>query len=283
MSERAPAPGAADVSTETEVLRRRWPEVLETLKQIKRVTWILVDQNAQVADLDATTLRLAFSGPGLAAAFRHGPHGVAVQQAVRETLGFDVRVEGVFAEQGTSAAPPLRVTPSTSSNDGMTAAASAAPPRSQSGAIDALPPDAVVASGSDEVPDAEDPGEPEWRDIDPADASAAAHRGPVAAARPTSQPRSAPSSHSDATPRSSTTAAPTPKSTVVSHPASAREAGELAYARAEAARTSGAAGVVEDSPSPDDPDLVTSGLSGAPLVAQMLGGTVIDEQLGDEV
>ncbi|HWS58261.1 MAG TPA: hypothetical protein VN257_06955 [Actinotalea sp.] len=29
--------------------------------------------------------------------------------------------------------------------------------------------------------------------------------------------------------------------------------------------------------SPDDPDLASTGLIGAPLVAQMLGGTVIDE------
>lgn len=37
----------------------------------------------------------------------------------------------------------------------------------------------------------------------------------------------------------------------------------------------------EDEPgydaSPDDPDLEGSGLVGAPLVAQMLGGTIIDE------
>ncbi|WP_250447678.1 hypothetical protein, partial [Actinotalea sp. C106] len=33
----------------------------------------------------------------------------------------------------------------------------------------------------------------------------------------------------------------------------------------------------EDDYDPDDPDLASSGLVGAPLVAQMLGGTVIDE------
>ena len=38
---------------------------------------------------------------------------------------------------------------------------------------------------------------------------------------------------------------------------------------------------VPDDPSPDDPDITTSSLIGAPLVAQMLGGTVIDEQLDD--
>ena len=37
-----------------------------------------------------------------------------------------------------------------------------------------------------------------------------------------------------------------------------------------------------DEPSPDDPEASTSGLVGAPLVAQMLGGTVIDEQIDDD-
>ncbi|MCR6492446.1 DNA polymerase III subunit gamma and tau [Cellulomonas sp. P24] len=95
---------------ETEMLRRRWPEVLETLKQIKRVSWILVSQNAQVADLDATTLRLAFTGAGVATAFRNGPHAAAIQQAVRETLGFDVRVEGVLDEHAGTAAGRPRAT-----------------------------------------------------------------------------------------------------------------------------------------------------------------------------
>jgi len=38
---------------------------------------------------------------------------------------------------------------------------------------------------------------------------------------------------------------------------------------------------VVDEPSPDDPDISGSSLVGAPLVAQMLGGTVIDEQVDD--
>ena len=33
----------------------------------------------------------------------------------------------------------------------------------------------------------------------------------------------------------------------------------------------------EDTPSPDDPDAEHSGLIGAPLIEQMLGGTVISE------
>ncbi|MEN1976061.1 DNA polymerase III subunit gamma and tau, partial [Cellulomonas olei] len=92
------APGGGD----TEVLRRRWPEVLDTLGRLKKTTWVLISQNAQVVELDATTLRLGFSAPGLASAFRSGPHADLVQQAVRETLGFSVKVEPVLAGPGSA-------------------------------------------------------------------------------------------------------------------------------------------------------------------------------------
>jgi len=361
---------------ETEVLRRRWPEVLETLKQIKRVSWILVSQNAQVADLDATTLRLSFAGAGVATAFRNGPHAAAIQQAVRETLGFDVRVEGVLDEHaGVPAASGRPRSPGTSAPDdeptrgpaaAVTAASATVPNGSRPGLSDRPQPDAVApidavgpdreepvpdreepgpdrdelspdrdepaldhgatapvgrptgaspsrdefarARGADEIPDAEDPGDPEWRGLDPDDGppvapptrsaaampasstppAAASREDPRAASRSTPRVASRPSpraaSQSDPRSASQSSARPAgqPSARPVSgRPMSAREAGELAYARAEAARRAAAA--VEDSPSPDDPDLAASGLTGAPLVAQMLGGTVIDEQLGDEV
>ena len=60
-------------------------------------------------------------------------------------------------------------------------------------------------------------------------------------------------------------------------PGTARERG-MAAARESASRQNPG---VPDEPSPDDPDITTSSLIGAPLVAQMLGGTVIDEQLDD--
>ena len=338
---------------ETEVLRRRWPEVLETLKQIKRVSWILVSQNAQVADLDATTLRLSFTGAGVATAFRLGPHAAAIQQAVRETLGFEVRVEGVLDEHAGApdgAGRPRSSGPSAPDDQpahGPDVAAAAAPAAvstgSRPGSAASPQPGTVVAvdepaperpspgpgpseraphpaelvrqrgatapgtrpSGAspsrdeaagtgmaDEIPDAEDPGDPEWRGLDPDDGppimsptARPAAVAPTSTARPatTSRPSPRPVSQSEPRPASQPSARPAgqPSQRPASgRPMSAREAGELAYARAEAARRAAAA--VEDSPSPDDPDLATSGLTGAPLVAQMLGGTVIDEQLGDE-
>ncbi|WP_426593377.1 DNA polymerase III subunit gamma and tau [Cellulomonas sp. McL0617] len=219
------AAAAHGTGQETEVIRRRWPEVLETVKGLRRVTWALIDpRNAQVADLDATTLRIAFDNPALATTFRNGAHAEVVARAVRETLGFDVRVEGILTEQAN--APAADAAPTRPVNDREN-------PR-------AVTPAEAAASWDDEPPAPEPPhddtGEPPYVPDD-LDAS-----GPPPAAQGT-----------------------------------ARERGTAA-ARESAARIVPG---VPDEPSPDDPEISGSSLIGAPLVAQMLGGTVIDEQLDD--
>lgn len=219
------AAAAHGTGQETEVIRRRWPEVLETVKGLRRVTWALIDpRNAQVADLDATTLRIAFDNPALATTFRNGAHAEVVARAVRETLGFNVRVEGILTEQAN--APAADAAPTRPVNDREN-------PR-------AVTPAEAAASWDDEPPAPEPPhddtGEPPYVPDD-LDAS-----GPPPAAQGT-----------------------------------ARERGTAA-ARESAARIVPG---VPDEPSPDDPEISGSSLIGAPLVAQMLGGTVIDEQLDD--
>jgi DNA polymerase-3 subunit gamma/tau len=233
----APAPAAAARPTggpDTEVLRRRWPEVLETVKGLRRVTWALIDpRNAQVAELDATTLRIAFDNPALATTFRNGAHADVVARAVRETLGFDVRVEGILAEQAPAAPSASAPSPAPSGQSARTSADDRANPR-------AVTPAEAAASWDDEPPAVEpphdEPGEPGEAPAPPPDLA--------------SEPAS---------------------------PGTARERG-MAAARESAARVVPG---VPDEPSPDDPDITTSSLIGAPLVAQMLGGTVIDEQLDD--
>jgi DNA polymerase-3 subunit gamma/tau len=219
------APARSTGGPDTEVLRRRWPEVLETVKGLRRVTWALIDpRNAQVAELDATTLKVAFDNPALATTFRNGAHADVVARAVRETLGFDVRVEGILAEQATAAPAPTAAAPRPAADERSN-------PR-------AVTPAEAAASWDDEPPMPEppddEPGEPAVPDAPPHDV------------------------------------APPP-------PGTARERG-MAAARESASRSNPN---VPDDPSPDDPDITTSSLIGAPLVAQMLGGTVIDEQLDD--
>lgn len=88
-------PGAAAVSIEAELLRRRWPEVLATLSTLRKATWALVSQNAQIATLTDEVLTLAFPSEGLTTAFRSGPHADLVKQALHESLGVQARVEAI--------------------------------------------------------------------------------------------------------------------------------------------------------------------------------------------
>ena len=220
------------VGLETEVLRRRWPEVLDTLNHLKKATWALVSQNAQVGELTASTLTLAFAVPGLANAFRSGVHAEMVQRAVHETLGFDVRVEGSLVESGSGGTTPTGGTPAGGTSAGR-------------GTTRGRP------SGSAVVDRAR--AEASWSDVEPP--------------------------HDEPEPPSDGSAEPTGGS--ASSATSAREAGAQAHAAA-VRRAADAPAPVPDSPQPDDPDIATSNLIGAPLVEQMLGGTVIEDQIGDE-
>ncbi|MBL0887245.1 DNA polymerase III subunit gamma and tau [Myceligenerans indicum] len=104
-SEQHPASPSSGAMT-TEEVRRRWPEVLETLSAA-RVTWSLVGQNAQVAALDGAVLKLAFRADGLARAFSNPRHTNAVEDAVYQTLGVQVKVEGIVGDgPGPGAAGP---------------------------------------------------------------------------------------------------------------------------------------------------------------------------------
>lgn len=91
---RAPTGDVADGPADSELVRRRWPEVLGTLER-RRVTWAMVSQSAQVGAIEAGVLKLAFDNPALASRFGAGPHAENLALAVRETLGLHVRVEPV--------------------------------------------------------------------------------------------------------------------------------------------------------------------------------------------
>ncbi|MBN2177391.1 MAG: DNA polymerase III subunit gamma and tau [Demequinaceae bacterium] len=95
--------GAADA----ELIRRRWPEVLGTLER-RRVTWVLVSQSAQVANVEAGEVRLSFTSPQLADRFMTGNHAENVGLAIRETLGLAVSVVGIHGQvpvEGTPETP----------------------------------------------------------------------------------------------------------------------------------------------------------------------------------
>ncbi|EYR62001.1 DNA polymerase III subunit gamma/tau, partial [Actinotalea ferrariae CF5-4] len=95
---------AATGGLDAETVRRRWPEVLQTLKGLRMATWVLVSQNGHVAELAEGRLSLAFTTPQLAGTFRTGNHADHVKRALHETLGLDVRIETTIAGDATAPA-----------------------------------------------------------------------------------------------------------------------------------------------------------------------------------
>ena len=100
----ATPPVAGAGAGDTELVRRRWPEVLGTLER-RRVTWAMVSQSAQVTSVEGGVLTLAFDNAALVQRFNGSDHAENVGLAVRETLGLQVRVEAAMGPGGPAAAP----------------------------------------------------------------------------------------------------------------------------------------------------------------------------------
>ncbi|HYH76450.1 MAG TPA: DNA polymerase III subunit gamma and tau [Arthrobacter sp.] len=122
MAETRPASGptAGGPGGNVEVLRRAWPEILQTLSKIKRSTWALVEPNAQVAAFDGQGLTLAFTTQGLAGAFGRADHSENLRQAIHKTVGIDCQITAVAGGSNSPAssepnpkAPASRVAPAT--------------------------------------------------------------------------------------------------------------------------------------------------------------------------
>ena len=94
-------PSGRQSLTVTDV-RRLWPEVLEEVKGRRRFTWILLSQNAQVADVRDGVLVLAMAGVGPRDSFAKGGSEDILREALNEALGVDFRIEAIVDPSVTS-------------------------------------------------------------------------------------------------------------------------------------------------------------------------------------
>ena len=108
---------------DVEVLRRAWPEILQTLTKIKRSTWALVEPNAQVGHFEDHVLTLAFTTSGLAGAFGRADHSENLRQAIHKTIGIECQINAVAGGSNSAAssepnpkAPVSRDVPATSTD-----------------------------------------------------------------------------------------------------------------------------------------------------------------------
>ncbi|MFF4156706.1 DNA polymerase III subunit gamma and tau [Streptomyces sp. NPDC001678] len=85
--------------------RQLWPNILETVKNRRRFTWILLSQNAQVAGCDGITLQVGFSNAGARDSFANSGSEDVLRQALGD-LGLQWKTELIVDPSGGGANPP---------------------------------------------------------------------------------------------------------------------------------------------------------------------------------
>ncbi len=121
----APQPGGADpAQLSTADVRGRWPEVLDAVRRRRRVTWIILRENAQVHGFADGVLTLALNNPGALESFSRGGSDQIVREAVLEVFGVAPNVQVIPGSGEAEAAVPSAPEPSAP-------AAPAAAPRSE--------------------------------------------------------------------------------------------------------------------------------------------------------
>ncbi|WNZ10353.1 DNA polymerase III subunit gamma and tau [Streptomyces sp. 11x1] len=91
-----PAPGGPDPRT-------LWPNILETVKNRRRFTWILLSQNAHVAGFDGTTLQIGFVNAGARDNFASSGSEDVLRAALAEQFNVHWKIEAVIDTSGGSA------------------------------------------------------------------------------------------------------------------------------------------------------------------------------------
>ncbi len=89
-------------------VRRIWPDLLEAVKKMRRFTWILLSQNAQVIGVDATSLTVGFKTAGARDSFLGGGSEEILRQAAIDLVGADWKIETAVdpsATPGSESAP----------------------------------------------------------------------------------------------------------------------------------------------------------------------------------
>ncbi|MFF7318654.1 DNA polymerase III subunit gamma and tau [Streptomyces albogriseolus] len=80
--------------------RMLWANILETVKNRRRFTWILLSQNAQVTGFDGTTLQLGFVNAGARDNFVSSGSEDVLRQALTEQFNVQWKIEAVVDPSG---------------------------------------------------------------------------------------------------------------------------------------------------------------------------------------
>ena len=153
--ETQPVEPAQAAGFDVTAVRRSWPDIVETVRGMRRVTWTLISSYASVVGVEGHRLVLGFSNAQMRENFDNGTHPELVRQAIIDVLGADLRVEAIIDPSATSdsalpTAPEVQARPAAvppppppPEDDGW------GPAPAVTGAVDPHPaPDAVPAEDS---------------------------------------------------------------------------------------------------------------------------------------
>jgi len=87
-------------------VRRIWPDVIAALNGMRKATWSLISQNAQVLGFDGSVLTIGFPSAGLRDRFTSGGHEPVLGQALVNVIGVQARIEAIVDPGGQPGAPP---------------------------------------------------------------------------------------------------------------------------------------------------------------------------------
>jgi DNA polymerase-3 subunit gamma/tau len=77
-------------------MRRLWPSVLDRVRDLRKVTWMMLFEKVTVASVDDGKLLLAFRDAGSLKGFAASGHDAVVREALLALLGVDLAVEAVL-------------------------------------------------------------------------------------------------------------------------------------------------------------------------------------------
>ena len=144
------APTEAQVGLSVTDVRRLWPEVLEEVKGKRRFTWILLSQNARVAELRNGTLLLALSNAGARDSFARGGNEDVLREAIVVVMGADFAVETMVDPSATPAAGATRTPQAAQAPTAAAAAADSPVTRATNGAQNTMADDPDEAASRDD-------------------------------------------------------------------------------------------------------------------------------------
>ncbi|WP_031512444.1 DNA polymerase III subunit gamma and tau [Streptomyces sp. NRRL F-5123] len=261
----APQGGSAGVGDPSRV-RQMWPQILEAVKSRRRLTWMLLFNNAQVSGFDGETLQIGFDNAGARNSFANNGSEDVLKQAISDALGVQWRIEAIVDPSGGGPGPGPGPAGGFGGGGGSTpggfGGGSPRPP--------APPPGPGSPSYAPAGPDAYGSAQAPARTA-PATTAPGAPGGPAVSGGTTALgPVAVPG-------QGTAVAAPPPPRPAPPGPGDVPPGQAPGGQRPRLMTDETPPPIEDDIPEDDDPDLVDSALSGHDLFIRELGATVIEE------